>query len=168
MDIAVLLTETEHLLLTAPRKGPVQQLTDLAMQTDFHIGVMGRRTPLLAELSVAENIALPGMYHRNLSPRQICERLREPIAALGLETILDHSPARLTRDEAFKVKLLRCLGQDSGIILMPTPATDDVGRAFKAVNALGGGIRLWIAALEKTAAAYAVFDLKPIALEGTP
>lgn len=168
MDIAALLTESEHLLLTTPHKGRVQQLTDLALQTDFQIGVMSRRTPLLAELSVAENIALPGMYHRNLSPRQVCERLREPIAALGLEAALDSSPTRLSRDETFKTALLRCLGQDSGIILMPTPSTEDVARALKAVNALAGGIRLWIAALDKSASAYEEFDLKPIALEGAP
>ncbi|BBD07595.1 hypothetical protein [Desulfovibrio ferrophilus] len=168
MDIATLLAETTDLLLTASNKGGIQQLVDLSLQTDFHIGVVGRRYPLLEELTVEENIALPGMYHRNLNPQQVIERLQGPLEILDLLGALSQRPTNLSRRDTLKVKLLRCLGQDSGIILLPTPGVEDVTQAFEAAQALKNGVRIWVACLDKTAPAYDQFNLKPMALQGTP
>jgi len=166
MDIAVLQTETDHLLLTAPAKGGLQHLEDQALQAEPRVGVMSSRYPLLAGLSVAENIALPGMYHRNLALEQVLERLAGPVEALDMGRALGQRPENLSHEEAFKARLLRCLGQDSGIILLPSPHVREVARALRAVEALDGNLRLWIACLDKAAPAYSLFGLKPIDLEG--
>lgn len=164
MDIAALLATRGHLLLTSPHRQDIDQLVDLALQSDSHIGVADRNLPLLASLTVAENVALPGMYHRNLTPEQVAQRLDAPARAIGVEKAWDLLPANLAKRDMMRVKILRCLARDCGVLLLPMPAAKDVEAALEAIGAENVGVRLWVACLDKHAADYAAFGLNLVSL----
>ena len=94
MNISALLAQDGHLLITTRTKGTLQQLTDLARQSGNHICAVTPGSPLIADLTVAENIALPGMYHLNLSLARIMETLGGAISALGLDAVMDAPPGQ--------------------------------------------------------------------------
>lgn len=164
MDIAALLATRGHLLVAAPGRRELVQLADLARQSDSHIGVAGRDLPLLDALTVGENIALPAMYHHGLTPEQVIRRLEGPARALGLDGAMDLRPANLAKRDVMRAKMLRCLARGCGVLLLMQPAPADVGASLEALEADGGGVRLWAACLGKDAADYAPFDLNPVSL----
>ena len=164
MDITGLLAAKGHLLLVATGKGQIQQLVDLAQQSDSHIGVAGQGHPLLAGLTVAENIALPAMYHRNLSPEKVLAGLAAPIQALGVERTMELKPANLGKRDVLRIKILRCLARGCGVLLMPSPAPTDMSTALAALEAMNTGVRLWAVCLERQAPGYARCNLNPVSL----
>lgn len=164
MDLAELLASRGDLLLLAGTRADVQQLVDLALQSGSHIGVAGRGQPLLSALSVAENVALPAMYHRNLPLEKVVRRLAAPAEALGLDAVMDLRPANLDRNATLRAKILRCLARECGVLLLPAPPPNEAVAARDAIAAHGGGVRLWVACLSKDRDAYAGLNLQPVTL----
>lgn len=155
MDASAWLAAEGHLLIAAATRGQVQQLTDLARQSGGHIATLGSGTPLLAELDVAENIALPAMYRHNRSLAGLLAELDGALRALGLAARLGARPVNLSRRELVCAHLLRAVAAGCGILLMPRPRPADARTALDALNALAapaaGGFapRLWVACLER-------------------
>lgn len=162
MNISALLAQDGHLLITTRTKGMLQQLTDLARQSGNHICAVTPGSPLIADLTVAENIALPGMYHLNLSLARIMETLGGAVAALGLDAVLDARPANLSRRDALKAQILRCVVQGSSIVLLQAPRADDAEQALAAIQLLDRPMRLWVACLQRHAAQFSDLPLRPM------
>lgn len=76
---------------------------------------------LFPSLSVAENIALPLRYHRNLDLVEAWPRVAELLAALGLESVAGLSPGRLGRAWARRVALARALVLQPDLLLLDNP-----------------------------------------------
>ena len=82
-----------------------------------HVGFVFQSSQLLPELTVWENIALPGWLAREDSR----ERARELAVATGLESRLHHRPAELSGGEQQRVAIARALVRDAGLILADEP-----------------------------------------------
>ncbi len=162
MNISALLAQDGHLLITTRTRGMLQQLTDLARQSGDHICAVTPGSPLLAELTVAENIALPGMYHLNLPLAKVLASLGDALGSLGLDDKLDARPANLSRRDALRVQLLRCAVLGSSIVLLQAPRPEDARQALRAMDALSRPMRLWVACLERHAPQFAALGLRPM------
>lgn len=76
---------------------------------------------LFPHLTVEENVALPICYHRNCGPEGARERVRETLAAMGLERHAAIRPARVTRNLHQKIALARALALQPELVLVDSP-----------------------------------------------
>lgn len=76
---------------------------------------------LFPNLTVEENIALPLCYHRDCDFAQALDRVRETLAATGLERWASFRPARVTRNLHQKIALARALALQPQILLLDSP-----------------------------------------------
>ncbi len=72
---------------------------------------------LLSELTVLENVMLPGMIAR----ARVKKRAKELIAMVGLDTRMKHLPTQLSGGEQQRVALARALINDPEIVLCDEP-----------------------------------------------
>lgn len=136
-----------HLLLVASNPASIDRLRDMAGKSPFLLGLVGDRTPLLANLNVMENIALGAMYHHGMSLNACREKLGSAIAALDLEQSMDQRPELLTRPQRLKAQLLRCLGRGCGHVLLESPPRADCDVLHRALSRLDEDVFLWICCL---------------------
>ena len=165
MDFSYWLNLEEDLLLTAGKPGRIQQLVDLAHQSNFHIGIISTDYPLLSHLTVAENAALSSMYHQNLSLTQVRKRIDEAVHALGMERAMDRDTPGLDRWDTLKAHLLRCVANNNSVIAMHRPSHAETEAMLGWLRSLSRRPRLWVVCLGKHAPAYQDFPLKKIPIE---
>ncbi len=164
MDFSYWLNIEENLLLTAGRPGRIQQLIDLAHQSNFHIGIISDDYPLLSHLSLAENTALSSMYHQNLSLAQVRKRIEEATEILGMTPLMDNPPAGAGRRVTLKTHLLRCVANNNTVVVVHRPPHAEAEALLDWLERLPRRMRLWVACLKKHAPAYMDLQLKKIAI----
>lgn len=157
-----------HLLLTASDQATLSRLKAMTVQSDFHVGLISDRLPLLANLNVLENIALGPMYHNHMSLAACLKKLEPDINRLGLNTVLGQRQEFLTREQRLKALLLRCLANGSGYILLQSPPRSDCDTLDRALDALDAGVFLWVCCLSTdqdiySSLGYTTIDLDTLA-----
>lgn len=98
---------------------PVQNLneTERTLIRRNQVGFVFQDFGLLPTLSVAENIALPGLFARRSDPR----RVEELLVKVGLEHRRDHRPRELSGGEMQRVAIARGLFNRPDVLLADEP-----------------------------------------------
>ncbi|MDY7000191.1 MAG: hypothetical protein SVS15_00230 [Thermodesulfobacteriota bacterium] len=162
MNVSYWLNIEENLLLVAKRRKEILRLIDLAHRSGFHIGIISDDYPLLSDLDVAENLAISGMYHQNLSLTQVLKKIDPFVQKINAEDLLQRRIEYLDREELLKIYLLRCIANNNSIILLYEPVFKDIKTIYDLIGLLDKKTRLWIACLEKNTERYYSFGFKEI------
>jgi ABC-type transporter Mla maintaining outer membrane lipid asymmetry ATPase subunit MlaF len=132
--------------LTAPTAGAsFFQGNELPMVEDEHLskrlrlGYVFDGGQLFNQLTVAENIALPLRYHRNLSDADVAEQVRRKLDATELSPWADSPPGTITRAWRKRVGLARALMLQPEVLLLDNPLAGlDARHRQWWLNFLGG------------------------------
>ena len=165
--ISSLTAQRRHLLLVSEDEATISRLSDMIVQSGFHIGIISDDLPFLANLSALENIVLGCMYHKALSLQSCRDRLQDVVTALGVDANLGQRPQFLSRPQLLKMHLLRCIADESAFILMPLPSRSDCDILHRSVETAGLDVFLWVACLSNeqdlyTSLEYPVIDLNTL------
>lgn len=85
------------------------------------IGFVFQSFNLLSRTSAEENVELPLMYTKGISPRKRRERSRELLDLVGLGDRLDHHPAQLSGGQQQRVAIARALVNEPPILMGDEP-----------------------------------------------
>jgi len=165
MNLEKLLTSEDDLVFTAELEEHMDRFLDAATAPELCIGIVGERFPLLANLSVLENVALQSMYQANKSVAWVHNRVAPYIEQLALEEAMGKRRADLSEEELFNVLLLRCLAVRCRAVLLVQPEPWNCGSTYNFVKGIDANIRLWICCFRDVAAQYASLHLRQIAIE---
>jgi putative ABC transport system ATP-binding protein len=104
------------------------------------LGFIFQSFNLLPVLDVYENVHLPLILHRELSPRQRRERVMEMIDAVGLMEHIRHKPFELSGGQRQRVAIARALVTHPLIVLADEPTANLDSATGNEVLALMGSI----------------------------
>lgn len=85
------------------------------------IGFVFQNFNLLARTSAEENVELPLMYSKRISPRARRKRARELLKMVGLSDRVDHHPAQLSGGQQQRVAIARALVNQPSILMADEP-----------------------------------------------
>lgn len=109
------------------------------------LGFVFQNFNLLARTSALENVAMPLAYTDGVSEREARARAREILVQVGLETRLDHEPARLSGGQQQRVAIARALVNRPPIIFADEPTGNldsrtsiEILEMFQQLNAVDG------------------------------
>ncbi len=88
------------------------------------LGFIFQSFNLLPVLDVYENVHLPLILHRELSPGEKAERVREMIEAVGLQDHIRHKPFELSGGQRQRVAIARALVTHPRIVLADEPTAN--------------------------------------------
>ena len=166
MDFPLWLHHTEDLLLPMDGEAALQEVLDRAHLAGSQFGVVSKKYPLLSGLTVAENLALWNMYHRNLSLNLILRRFTDVLERLGVAAGPFDRVTGLSSRDVFALLLARCLASESQVIVLLAPRRHEAQLALELMAGLSPRPRLWVLCLAKRAEAYHDLPLKR--LDTTP
>lgn len=86
------------------------------------IGFLFQNSALFDSITVGENVAFPLRRHSRLSDRDIRDRAREKLAAVGLEKDFDRMPADLSGGMRKRAGLARAMALDPRLLLVDEPS----------------------------------------------
>ena len=86
------------------------------------MGFLFQNAALFDSISVGENVAFPMRRHTRLSDPDIRERVRERLAAVGLEQDYEKMPGSLSGGMRKRAGLARALALDPAILLVDEPS----------------------------------------------
>lgn len=103
---------------------------------------MWHRTPLIANLTVLENVALMAEYHRHLPARRAEPEARALLERLELGWAADLRPGRLGPEQAFGAQLARAAARQGARLVLVEPfvmlaGAADAAPVRAALEALG-------------------------------
>ena len=108
------------------------------------IGFVFQGFNLLARTTALENVELPLFYNRAMSRRELTERARKALTAVGLGDRSSHTSAQLSGGQQQRVALARAMVGDPAFILADEPTgnldsemTLEVMCIFEELNAAG-------------------------------
>ncbi|MBK7338460.1 MAG: ATP-binding cassette domain-containing protein [Saprospirales bacterium] len=87
------------------------------------LGVVFDGGQLLSGMSVAENIALPLRYHRELSPDELAARVNDLLKQMDLATMADRTPGQIGRAWQQRAGLARAMALQPEVLLLDSPLT---------------------------------------------
>jgi ABC-type lipoprotein export system ATPase subunit len=85
------------------------------------IGFVFQNFNLLSRTSAEENVELPLMYSKGISPKKRRERSRELLELVGLGDRFDHHPAQLSGGQQQRVAIARALVNEPPILMGDEP-----------------------------------------------
>ncbi len=102
---------------------------------DKEVALISEETPLLADLSVVDNISLILEYHKNLSVKMSRGIISKLLKKCNIEEIKDKKPHELNRKDIIMVKYLRAHVSDFKTIVVERPFSmldniDDIEAVF--------------------------------------
>jgi len=86
------------------------------------MGFLFQNAALFDSLSVRENVAFPLRRHTDLGEQAIMSRVREKLAAVGLERDIDKMPSELSGGMRKRVGLARAMVLNPSILLVDEPS----------------------------------------------
>ena len=107
----------EYRLLGEPM--PIFEGTRLA--TRLRLGLVFDGGQLFNHLTVAENVALPLRYHRNLTDAAVADRVAALLALTELTARADRTPGALSHPERRRAGLARALALQPEVLLLDNP-----------------------------------------------
>jgi len=85
------------------------------------IGMVFDSGRLFAEMTVAENLALPLAYHFHLASEKRTEAINKVLAAIGLSDLANEKPSQITRNLHQRAGLARALVLNPDVLLIDNP-----------------------------------------------
>ncbi|NLS91971.1 MAG: ABC transporter ATP-binding protein [Planctomycetaceae bacterium] len=125
------------------------------------IGFVFQNFNLLARTSALENVELPLLYSRSISPRQRRRRAKGLLEQVGLGDRMDHHPGQLSGGQQQRVAIARALVNEPAILMADEPTGNlDSRTSNEVMQLLGnlnaeGGITLIIVTHEQDVARHA-------------
>jgi phospholipid/cholesterol/gamma-HCH transport system ATP-binding protein len=86
------------------------------------VGFLFQNAALFDSMTVGENVEFPLRRHTRLVSREIRERARQKLAAVGLGDAYDTMPAELSGGMKKRAALARAMALDPGILLVDEPS----------------------------------------------
>ena len=129
---------------------PIEYYTEnkLAEVRNQKIGFVFQNFNLISNMTVEENIELPLIY-RGMKRSERVEKVKEAVAAVGLQTRVHHLPTELSGGQQQRVAIARAIVTKPSLILADEPTGNldshtsrDIIEIFKKLNALGNTILL--------------------------
>ncbi|NQY58145.1 MAG: ABC transporter ATP-binding protein [Ilumatobacteraceae bacterium] len=91
-------------------------------ERDRHVGMVTQQNQLLHHLSAARNVSFPlEVRDPNGEIARVLDRVRDEAAMLGIEHLLDRSPAKLSEGERRLVQLARAVVSSPSTLLLDEP-----------------------------------------------
>lgn len=125
------------------------------------IGFVFQNFNLLARTSALENVELPLLYSRHISPRQRRRRAKDLLERVGLGDRMDHHPGQLSGGQQQRVAIARALVNEPAILMADEPTGNlDSRTSNEVMQLLGnlnaeGGITLILVTHEQDVARHA-------------
>ncbi len=94
---------------------------DADLPTRLRLGMVFDRGQLFHHLTVAENVALPLQYHRNLSMDETAPEVKRLLEIVGLTEWADSSPSSLSTNWQKRVGFARALILRPDVLLLDNP-----------------------------------------------
>jgi ABC-type transporter Mla maintaining outer membrane lipid asymmetry ATPase subunit MlaF len=114
--------------LMAPRRGQYRFygeempiFEDARLKQRLRLGLVFESGQLLNELTVADNVALPLCYHRNLSRTEAAVRVDELLRSMELAPWANSTPGHLGRSWQKRAGLARALALEPEVLLVDSP-----------------------------------------------
>jgi len=123
----------------------------------LRMGLVFESAQLFVDLTMAENVALPLRYHRNLSAPEALKAVEELLVATELKAIADVTPANLPRSWHRRAGLARALSLQPEILLLDNP--------FGGLDARHS--LWWIRFLERLGSGHPVLGGRPLTIVAT-
>lgn len=129
---------------------PIEYYTEnkLAEVRNQKIGFVFQNFNLISNMTVEENIELPLIY-RGMKRSERVEKVKEAVAAVGLQSRVHHLPTELSGGQQQRVAIARAIVTKPSLILADEPTGNldshtsrDIIEIFKKLNALGNTILL--------------------------